>query len=169
MSNEKLYVANVKIALALKEGQDPEELYDTLNMALIPLQRREDGTSSIIDYTFEGIKESPTPVYPYDYDKGFEEDQGDLVTLKGFIQQAGLYIGGKPDYVFTGTEDMAKYGYIVICPHTIKFQVPKDFNLVKAQVDSLRKESDRLKHETSVKVANIDEQINTLLCLENHS
>lgn len=38
-------------------------------------------------------------------------------------------------------------GYMVICPHTVKFTVPEDFNLIAKSVEALDKQADVLADE----------------------
>lgn len=72
-TDERLYVVRCELLLALPKGEDPESIFDTLNMMLIPLQRRErDDKSILIDYSFDGkpVRMS-IPAAGYDYDHGF--------------------------------------------------------------------------------------------------
>ena len=72
MSAEKLWVITTRIAIALPDDCDPDEIFDVMNLVLIPLQRENDPTSCIIDYQFDHQPVlSPTPVEPYDRDNGF--------------------------------------------------------------------------------------------------
>lgn len=73
LTGERLYALRCELLFALPKGEDPEGIFDTANLMLIPLQRCErDDKSALIDYSFDGkpVRMS-IPVAGYDYDHGF--------------------------------------------------------------------------------------------------
>ncbi len=87
------------------------------------------------------------------------------VALKAYIHQQ-IQADGKGDFrVFC--IDMSKYGYILVGIHEFDYEIPAGFNPIAAQVDVLKKGLDTLQRDHDRKVANIKEQIQNLLCIEN--
>jgi hypothetical protein len=84
------------------------------------------------------------------------------VTIKAYIhkdQHSDNYVGH--------SVDMSKFGYIFVGVHEFDYEIPADFNPITAQVAALRKGLDKLERDHDVQVANIKEQIQNLLCIEN--
>lgn len=64
--------------------------------------------------------------------------------------------------------DMSSAGaeYVFIGKQTLNVDVPDDFDPRPSQVENLRKKQQEILAEAQMKVTNIDEQIQRLLCIE---
>jgi hypothetical protein len=68
---EKLVLLHTTLAFAMPADAGLDEVFDSANMALVPLQRCEGGTN-LIDYAFDGEPVvSPTPVEAWTLATGF--------------------------------------------------------------------------------------------------
>ncbi len=65
--------------------------------------------------------------------------------------------------------DMSKYGYIKIgeVEVSVDYDLPENFNFTQAEIDALRKEQKRIQAEAQNKITQIEEHIQSLLCLEH--
>lgn len=65
--------------------------------------------------------------------------------------------------------DMSKYGYIFIgeVEVSVDYDLPDNFNYTQAEIDSLRKEQKRIQAEAQNNITRIEEQIQSLLCIEH--
>ena len=65
--------------------------------------------------------------------------------------------------------DMSQYGYIFIgeVEVSVDYELPDDFNLTQVEIDSLRKEKKRIQAEAQNSITRIDEQIQSLQCIEH--
>lgn len=82
---ERLVVIQCELAFAVPKGADIHEVFDTANLMLIPLQRKEGSTSGLIDYSFKEVAESNTLVAEYDYDEGFKTGPTKAVLPEGYV------------------------------------------------------------------------------------
>ena len=78
------------------------------------------------------------------------------------------YIDG--EYVVYMT-DMSEYGDVLVATQEIEFSIdiPEDFNPNNARVDSLKAEKQKIAGDAQIKMNNIEEQIQSLLAIEDHS
>lgn len=60
------------------------------------------------------------------------------------------------------SNSMLDYGYVVICEHTLTFEVPESFNPVAAQVSALESQREALKEKFYQRVEQINEEISKL-------
>lgn len=65
------------------------------------------------------------------------------------------------------SSDMTEYGYLLVGEHSFNFELPVGFDPVVAQIKSLEQGLDKIQREHDTKVANIKEQIQKLMCIEN--
>jgi hypothetical protein len=93
------------------------------------------------------------------------------VTIKGWVHaRQDAFNSRELNYVFfegekpwTGTDGE----YIPICAHTIKFDLPADFDPRAKQVESLEKERTKLQAAFQARITEINAQIQSLLAIEN--
>ena len=66
--------------------------------------------------------------------------------------------------------DMSEYGYVFLgeVEVSVDYELPDDFNFTQRQIDALRKEQKRILAESQNKVTEIEEQIQSMLCLEHN-
>lgn len=86
-------------------------------------------------------------------------------TIKGFIH-ANLSNVGHNEFVFFTSEDMTSYGYAKVMPHSFDIEIPDDFNVVAWKVGALETQKEKLREEFNRRVAQINEEISKLQCLE---
>lgn len=90
-----------------------------------------------------------------------------VIEIQGFIHLRQSALGpGHETYSFMSTDDMTQYGYALIGPHTITFEVPDSFNPVAAEVNALKKQKDKLREEFNAQVARINDRITSLQAIE---
>jgi hypothetical protein len=84
-----------------------------------------------------------------------------------------LYVQAQKDYlgnisVVMNVCDMSQYGYVHIdkVQVTTDYDVPDDFNFTQAEIDCLVKQKQKIQADTNVAIMRIDEQIQSLRCLE---
>lgn len=67
--------------------------------------------------------------------------------------------------------DMSEYGYVLLGTVDIEFEfeMPSEAEQVKKEIEMLTAEKNRILAEAHMKTQNIQDQINSLLCLENNS
>lgn len=95
------------------------------------------------------------------------------ITLPGFIQakpasewdDSPNVIDGH-EMVFMLHKDMKDYGYVLVCPYTMTFELPEGWDPRAQQVEALKAKKEELKLEFAEAVMKIDRQINSLLALE---
>ncbi|NSX14998.1 hypothetical protein HTY52_13020 [Cupriavidus taiwanensis] len=87
------------------------------------------------------------------------------IEIKGFIH-AYRPEYGMSTFSFCTSEDMSQYGYVLIGPHTITFEVPDTFNPVAAEVEALKKQKDKLREEFNAHLARINDRITSLQAIE---
>lgn len=65
--------------------------------------------------------------------------------------------------------DMSKYGYILIgeVEVSVDYDLPDNFNITQLEIDSFRKEQKRIQAEAQNNITRIEEQIQSLLCIEH--
>lgn len=87
-------------------------------------------------------------------------------TIK-FYLMAKLWTDGEVQYN-TFSIDMSEYGYILVTTKEVEvlIDIPEGFDPVTGQVDSLKKEKQKIGAEAQLKMNNIDEQIQSLLAIE---
>jgi hypothetical protein len=91
------------------------------------------------------------------------------VTIPGFIQakpagewDCGPHIVDGHELVFMQHEDMKDYGYVLVCPYTMTFEMPEGWDPRAQQVEALQ-----IKKAQHVKaIVEIDGQISKLLAIE---
>lgn len=64
--------------------------------------------------------------------------------------------------------DMTKNGYTMVKEIYVEFDEPAYKDVVAGTVQAMREKQAELRAEVNTKVANIEEQIQRLLCIENH-
>lgn len=82
-------------------------------------------------------------------------------TIKGFIHKSI----NSEDFALFGC-DMTKYGYVLVCPYEFAFEIPATFNPIAAQVSALEKQRDKVRSEFNMRIAQINDEISKLQCLE---
>lgn len=65
--------------------------------------------------------------------------------------------------------DMSQYGYIFIgeVEVSVDYDLPDNFNYTQAEIDVLRKEQKRIQAEAQNNITRIEEQIQSMLCIEH--
>lgn len=86
------------------------------------------------------------------------------VTFKVFVYQSTGYEKG---FHFFESDDMEKYGYVLVGGHEFEYEIPADFNPVAAEVAAINKTIDKLTDEHTNKVLQLKGRIQELLCIEN--
>ena len=95
--------------------------------------------------------------------------------MKHTIKQK-MFIHAVKDYSAEGSLklnlmacDMSKYGYILIgeVEVSVDYDLPENFNFTQAEIDALRKEQKRIQAEAQNNITRIEEQIQSLLCIEH--
>ena len=67
--------------------------------------------------------------------------------------------------------DMSEFGNVLVASKEIEvsFDIPDDFNPTTAKIDLLKAEKQRIQAEAHLRAENIEEQIQSLLCIEDQS
>lgn len=86
------------------------------------------------------------------------------IRVPGFIMSKWDAFNKRDVYDFI-TCDMRKYGYTMICPYTLEFDLPPTYNAISAAVDGLRAQQSVIREEFEVKNQAFESQIKDLLCL----
>ena len=86
----------------------------------------------------------------------------DAIKIEGFILKSPH---GADHYSFA-QHTMEKYGYITVCPYTLEFTIPAEFNPIAAEVAVLNKKIDDMNAEHGQQIKAIKDRIANLLCLE---
>jgi hypothetical protein len=91
------------------------------------------------------------------------------ITIPGFIQakpagqwDSGPHIVDGHEMVFMQHEDMKDYGYVLVCPYTMMFEMPEGWDPRAQQVEALEVK----KAEHVAAIVQIDRQISKLLAIE---
>lgn len=86
------------------------------------------------------------------------------VTIKGFIHASvDKYM---ERFAFFMAEDMTNCGYVNVMPYQFDVEIPDDFNMVAAKVAGLETQREKLRDEFNRRIAQINEEISKLQCLE---
>lgn len=64
-------------------------------------------------------------------------------------------------------DDMKSSGYFLVCPVTVEFEIPPEWDPRTQQLDSLKVQRETLRKQFADAVMKIDRQINSLLAIEN--
>jgi hypothetical protein len=81
------------------------------------------------------------------------------IAIKGFILKSKD--SWNSDFLTFHNTEMLE-SYLTVCPHTIEFEMPEDFNPVLAEIDGLIKQ----KNAFMASIAAINDRISNLQCLE---
>lgn len=95
---------------------------------------------------------------------GFEMSK--TVRIEGFIQAKRFDRSNEIGYYFVQSKNMTEYGYMLVCPHVIEFELPPDFNPVAKELEALNAQKEKLRQEFAASVRRIDEQISKLQAIE---
>ena len=85
--------------------------------------------------------------------------------IKGFILLRGTAWDEESKYIWAGCE-MTQHGYITVMPHTVKFEMPADFDPRAQQVELLKAEKQKAMADFQALVTSIDRKISELTALE---
>lgn len=90
------------------------------------------------------------------------------VTVKGVLHWHKYTYQEHGDYQIW-SNDMSSCGpeYAPIQPVECSFEIPDDFDPVPGQIAALRAKKQEILAETQLKVNNLEEQIQSLLCIEH--
>jgi hypothetical protein len=88
-----------------------------------------------------------------------------MVKIKGYINATKHVWNDEVSYSFNTTA-VDSYGYVPVMPFEIEFELPSDLNIIAQQVASLEKTKQTLRDEFDKRVAEINDQISKLTCLE---
>jgi hypothetical protein len=96
------------------------------------------------------------------------------ISIPGFIHAkpakewelgfADIVDGHRMD--FSTVEDRGEYGWILVCPHTMTFELPEGWDPRAQQIDALKQEKKRLLDEIATAIMKIDAQISKLQAIE---
>ena len=86
-----------------------------------------------------------------------------------FVHAEKAYFGEEEFKLSLRACDMSQYGFILIgeVEVSVDYDLPDNFNYTQAEIDSLRKEQKRIKAEAQNNITRIEEQIQSLLCIEH--
>lgn len=85
------------------------------------------------------------------------------IEIKGWIHTQKGY-DGKPRYMFWPHEGMI--GYVKVCPHTLSFDLPENFDPTAGFIAALEERRDEVTREFRESVARINEEISKLQAIE---
>lgn len=88
------------------------------------------------------------------------------ITIDGYIHAKKEAWSGEYEYHFF-VYDMSKHGYIKVCEHSIKSDIPEGFNMISAEVSVLESELDSLSEKYMKSVSAIKSRISELQCIES--
>lgn len=88
------------------------------------------------------------------------------VTIKGFVHK-GINSVLSDSYTFF-TFDGSGRDWVMVGPHEFTYELPADFNPVKAEVDMLDKKIEEITKTHQEQVQQIKERKASLLCIENN-
>ena len=86
-----------------------------------------------------------------------------------------VYIHAQRDYVTSGVRfsavgcDMSQYGYTLLETKqvSVEFEIADDFNLDAEEIKAMRAEQKRIQADAQMKLTQIEERIQSLLCIEH--
>ena len=86
-----------------------------------------------------------------------------------FVHAEKAYFGEEEFKLSLMACDMSKYGYIFIgeVEVSVNYDLPDNFNYTQAEIDVLRKEQKRIQAEAQNNITRIEEQIQSMLCIEH--
>jgi hypothetical protein len=87
------------------------------------------------------------------------------VKIKGYINATKHAWNEDVTYSFN-TMAIDSHGYVPVMPFEIEFELPSALNIIALQVASLEKTKTALRAEFDKRVAEINDQISKLQCLE---
>lgn len=87
------------------------------------------------------------------------------VTIKGFIVARKWEWDDKVGFQFNGCP-LDTNGFVTVMPHEFEVELPDGFNITAAMVGSLEKSKADLRAEFNARIAQINDQISKLQCLE---
>lgn len=85
------------------------------------------------------------------------------VKIKGFVHKTRFGCGFDFHII-----DMSEYGFVCVGPAEFEYELPADFEPVAAEVAMLKKKQDAIKSEAALALDQIDQRIQSLLCIENN-
>jgi hypothetical protein len=88
----------------------------------------------------------------------------ETVKIKGLIHKSAC---SDDFHFFSG--DMTQYGYLIVAPYVIEYEVPVGFDPIAAEVSALNKTLDTISEKYTDQVRQLKSRIAELLCLENKS
>jgi len=93
------------------------------------------------------------------------------VKIEGFIVACQWHFEDKPDYGFHTTKmdgaSDSRHQYVTICPHTLEFDLPDNFDMSPGIIKNLRDEKTKIRAEAEAKITAIEERIQSMLSIEN--
>ena len=89
------------------------------------------------------------------------------VTISGFVFHRKCSWEKNVTYEFSNLQCWADADRALIMPHSFEVEIPDNFDPNPAKIATLRAEKQRIQAEAHVKAANIEQQIQELLCIEN--
>lgn len=63
---------------------------------------------------------------------------------------------------FFAFEDMSDSGWVMVCPHTMEFDIPEGWDPRAQQIDALKAQREKIRAEMSKRLMEIDEAISKL-------
>jgi hypothetical protein len=94
------------------------------------------------------------------------------IEIKGFITLTKYEWSDKPYYNFipsaTDPSDCLSDGTVVIAQHTIRLALPENLDLTALRLKKLLIQKEKVRAEFSKRLAEIEDSINKLTCLENN-
>lgn len=90
------------------------------------------------------------------------------VSIKGgiYLRPESHYVTGEPDYTFVRGAAQSFSDYTLVCPHTLEFTPPPDFDPRVGMVAGLEAKRAELQREFTRAVCEINERIAKLQCIE---
>lgn len=88
-------------------------------------------------------------------------------VIKGWVHHKKYDWKDEVDYIFWPFKMDTSPDTIPIFEHSFEVDIPDDFDPIPIKIEMLRSEKQRIQAEAHVKAANIERQIQELLCIEN--
>lgn len=88
------------------------------------------------------------------------------IERPGFIVMSPYGTQTNPDYIWREFE-MTEHGYVTVGAHVLVYEIPDDFDPVVGMISTLREKKKTVLAEAQAAVNRIDEQIQSLLAIEN--
>jgi beta-mannanase len=95
-----------------------------------------------------------------------QQAKGKTATIKGFIHFRDRSNWEDSKYAFFMSDDMSECGYVKVMAYELTIEIPDAFNPTAAQLDALEKQRAALSKEFNLRIAQINDQISKLQCLE---